>query len=62
MLLYKTICTSQEHVIDLCNKVIEIELLNDTNSYFIDKLARIIWNKIKPKETIPYTKTHDYTE
>jgi len=27
-----------------------------------EKDAKIIWNKIKPKETIPYIKTHDYRE
>jgi len=40
MLLYKEICTNREQIINLCNKVLEIELSNDTNSYFINKLAR----------------------
>jgi len=41
---------------------VKIKAINKVFEPSCEDDARIIWNKIKPKGTIPYTKTHDYRE
>jgi len=41
---------------------VKVKAINRVFEPFNETDAKIIWNKIKPKETIPYIKTHDYVE